>query len=47
MSFKIRKDYAQLVPNLPPFPPKKLFTLNEDEKEERRYQIEKYLQQSN
>ena len=30
--------------SLPPFPPKKLFTLTDQEVEERRQQIEKYLQ---
>jgi hypothetical protein len=43
---KIKNEYAQAIPNLPSFPPKKLFALSNEAKEERRQQIEKYLQQS-
>jgi len=38
---QLRREFG---PHLPSFPPKKLFTLNESEIEERRLHLEKYLQ---
>ena len=38
---ELRREFGPLIPQ---FPPKKLFTLNETEIEERRLNLEKYLQ---
>jgi sorting nexin-17 len=43
---KIKNEFAQAVQGLPLFPPKKVFSLSNEAKEERRQQLEKYLQQS-
>ena len=41
LHLQLRREFG---PTIPQFPPKKLFTLNEAEIEERRLNLEKYLQ---
>lgn len=42
LSFQLRKEYGANV--VPAFPPKKIFTLTPAEVEQRREQLEKYMQ---
>ena len=40
---QLKKDLSEFT-QLPPFPPKKIFGLSSQEKEERRVQLERYIQ---
>ena len=40
---QLKKDLSEFT-QLPPFPPKKIFALSSQEKEERRVQLERYIQ---
>lgn len=40
---QLKKDLSEFT-QLPPFPPKKIFSLSSQEKEERRVQLERYIQ---